>query len=54
MATYKIIGGLPVAGKKSGETVTDTDLDGVNVEALIEGGHIAPTTKAAKATTEEQ
>lgn len=54
MATYKIIGGLPVAGKKSGETVTDAELNGVNVEALIESGHIAPTPKATKAATEEQ
>lgn len=53
--TFKIIGDLAVAGKNPGETVTDTDLEGVNVEALLEGGHIAPNnSKAAKATAEEQ
>jgi hypothetical protein len=53
--TYKIIGDLPVAGKNPGEIVSDGELEGANVEALIEGGHIAPTTsKAVKASTEEQ
>ena len=54
MATYKITGDAIVAGKKTGETVTDADLEGANVEALIEGGHVAPTTKATKAATQEQ
>lgn len=53
--TYKIVGDLSVAGKNAGETLTEADLADANVEALIDGGHIAPTTpKAVKAATEEQ
>ena len=51
--TYKIVGPLPVAGKQPGENVTTDDLDGCDVQHLIEAGHIAPTgkstTKAAPA-----
>jgi len=39
---YKIKAGNVTFGKP-GETVTDKDLEGVNIEALIEGGHIAAT-----------
>jgi len=40
MATYKVTSDREVAGKQTGETVTDDDLIGANVEALIEAGHI--------------
>ena len=46
MSEYKIKAGNVTFGK-SGETVTDKDLEGVNIEALLEGGHIAAT-KAKK------
>lgn len=51
MATYKIVGPFPVAGRNPGETVTDDDLSayGGVAELLIEAGHIT-TTKASKAT----
>ncbi len=46
--TYKIVGTCKVAGVEPGGTVTDDDLAGCNIEALINGGHLAapPTTKA--------
>lgn len=52
MATYKITGPLRVVDREPGETLTDEDLDGLNVDWLIEAGHISPT-KAAKAATQE-
>ena len=30
-----------LGGFKRGDTVTDKDLEGVNVEALIDGGHLS-------------
>ena len=46
--TYKIVGTCTVAGVEPGGTVTDDDLEGCNIEALISGGQPAPppTTKA--------
>ncbi len=34
------------AGFRRGDTVTDKDLEGVDVEALVEGGHLS--TQSAK------
>jgi hypothetical protein len=47
MSTYKIVGICKVAGVEPGGTVTDDDLEGCNIEALISGGHLAapPKTK---------
>lgn len=39
MASYKVISDR-VDGKKRGDTVLDSDLIGINVDALIAGGHI--------------
>ena len=47
--TYKIVGTCTVAGVEPGGTVTDDDLEGCNIEALISGGHLAaPSTTKAK------
>jgi len=58
VSTYKIVGPLPVAGKQPGESVTTDDLDGCDVQHLIEAGHIAPTskstTKAAQAESPKE
>ena len=45
--TYKVAGTKTVAGVEPGGTVTDGDLEGCNIDALISGGHLAapPTTK---------
>jgi hypothetical protein len=56
MSTYKIVGGHRVADHEPGDTLTTEDLAGLNVDHLIEAGHIeANTIKAAKAdaTTQE-
>ena len=46
MTTYKIVGPRPVAGVAPGGTVTDDDLEGSNIEALIEAGHLASPNKS--------
>lgn len=52
MANYKVVSDL-VSGKKPGDTITDEELVGCNVDALIEGGHVAAeSTKATKADKE--
>lgn len=49
MTTYRILCDN-FAGKNPGDTLTEQDLDGLNVQALIEGGHIESTTKTKKDT----
>lgn len=49
MATYKVLSDN-FAGKNAGDTVTDEDLEGANIEALIEGGHLSTTTNNKKET----
>ena len=49
MTTYKVAGTRTVAGVEPGGTVTDGDLEGCNIDALISGGHLAaPSTTKAK------
>ena len=43
MAIYKVISEL-VSGKTPGDTITDEELNGLSVDALIEAGHITKTT----------
>lgn len=43
MAQYKVLSDRCGLGKK-GSTVSVAEDSGINVEALIEGGHIAPVT----------
>jgi len=40
MAQYKVTSHR-LAGKKVGDTVSETDLEGANISALVEAGHIA-------------
>lgn len=51
MATYKVLSDN-FAGKEAGDTVSDSELDGLNVDALIEGGHLAKTTNQTKKSEE--
>jgi len=52
MGSYKVLSDL-VSGKKAGETITDEELVGCNVDALIEGGHLAvESTSKTKAEKE--
>lgn len=41
---YTVASDFEVCGKKKGETLTDKELVGINVEALIGAGHIADST----------
>jgi|DEB0MinimDraft_10_1074344.scaffolds.fasta_scaffold65551_2 hypothetical protein len=47
MATYKIISDNTTLGK-SGQTVTDADLGGLNVAALVSSGHIEPVSVSSR------
>lgn len=49
MTSYKVLC-ENLTGKNPGDTVTDEELDGMNIAALIAGGHIEPTTKTKKDT----
>jgi hypothetical protein len=51
MASYKVISEL-VSGKSPGDTITDEELEGVSVEALIAAGHITKTTTTKKVEAE--
>lgn len=51
--SYIVTSDLEVCGKKKGETLTDKDLDGFNVEALIGAGHIADSASKPTATVEK-
>lgn len=48
--TYKIVGPLPVAERLPGETLSEADLDGLDISHLIEAGHIAAIKKGREAT----
>lgn len=52
MATYKILSDNTSLGS-SGSTVADKDLADLNIQALIEGGHIEPIHKAFKQEAKE-
>ncbi len=52
MASYKVVSDL-VDGKKPGDTITDEELLGCNVDALIAAGHLSDgATKPNKADKE--
>ncbi len=42
-----------LAGFKIGDTVTDKDLEGVNVEALVDGGHLSTQSTKKSGKTKE-
>lgn len=53
MASYKVLSDR-VADKSAGDTITDTELEGCNIDALIEGQHIeAIAAKASKSDGEK-
>lgn len=47
MATYKILSDRVVFGNK-GQTVDEAALEGANIAALIDGGHIEPVSNIKK------
>jgi len=50
--SYTVTSDLEVCGKKKGETLTEKDLAGVNVEALIGAGHISDSASKPVTATE--
>ena len=52
MANY-IVTSARLAGFKPGDIVTDSDLDGSSIEALIESGHISTHTVKKSAKTKD-
>lgn len=52
MASYKVASDM-IAGKATGDTITDEELEGCNIAALVEAGHITgATTTSTKAEKE--
>jgi hypothetical protein len=51
MANYKVASDN-VAGKKPGDVITEQELEGCNIDALVEAGHIVGETKSSKAEKE--
>lgn len=52
--SYTVASDLEVCGKKKGESLTEKELEGLNVEALIASGHISGSAvKPTPAKTEE-
>jgi hypothetical protein len=52
MANY-IVTSARLAGFKPGDIVTDSDLDGSSIDALIEAGHISTQTVKKSAKTKD-
>ena len=50
---YTVTSDLEVCGKKKGETLTEKDLAGINVEALVGAGHIADSASKPTPAKEE-
>ena len=53
MATYKISSDTTTLGAK-GATITDDDLAGLNVDALVSAGHLEPVSISKKQDKKEQ
>jgi hypothetical protein len=43
MASYKVTSDL-IDGKNAGDTISDDELQGCNIDALLAAGHLAETT----------
>lgn len=53
MASYKVLSDNFAAGKQN-EVLDSSALDGCNIAALIEGGHLAEVNTKSKSVTSEQ
>jgi hypothetical protein len=53
MATYKILSDRLTVGNK-GQIIDETALEGANIAALIDGGHIAPVTNKKTEDTDNK
>lgn len=55
MNNYRITGRRTIAGRQPGTTLTDDDLTGCNIAALVRGGHLSPIpNRPNKADTHEE
>ena len=52
MATYKVTSDNFAKGAK-GSTVSDADLEGLNISALIEGGHLSEVKSKTESKEQE-
>jgi len=52
MAQYKVISGM-LEGKKVGDIVSDAELEGLNIQALIDGEHISTQSSKSLKTSED-
>lgn len=52
MATYKVLSDNFASGKQ-GDVLDSAVLDGCNIEALVEGGHIVEVNSKSKSVTSE-
>ena len=52
--TYTVTGPFTVAGQEPGSTLTDEQLAGLDIDWLVESGHIIATTEADKADTTKE
>lgn len=52
MANYKILSNM-IADRKEGDVVSEKDLAGANIDALVEAGHISVIHKAIKEETDK-
>ena len=49
--SWTVTSSSPVCGKTTGQTLTDADLAGCNIAALVAGGHLAEAKPAKPAKT---
>jgi hypothetical protein len=47
MKKFKVLSNR-LSGLKFGELIDESDLEGANIEALLEGGHIEPSKESKK------
>lgn len=47
MKKFKVLSNR-LAGKKSGDVIDESTLEGANIEALLQGGHIEPLKESKK------
>jgi hypothetical protein len=52
MAQYKVISGM-LEGKKVGDIVSDAELEGLNIQALIDGEHISTQSSKSLKTSDD-
>jgi hypothetical protein len=51
--SYTVASDFEVCGKKKGESLSEKDLAGINVEALIGAGHVTDSASKPTVTVEE-